>query len=128
MLQAHEGKRLRSQVELSDLAAAAAGIWWIDRSVDTIIMATSNKPSVRSRAMAPSRAPPPVANGKSGYDAYHDEQLAAFENDDFDPKGYVESKCQSLSEKVWCFLSFFFPLVGHCAMIGIGWAWSLRLS
>lgn len=126
MLQAHEAKRLRSHVGLSELAAAA-GIW-IGRSIGTIIMATSNKPSVRSRTMAPSRAPPPVANGRSGYDAYHDEQLTAFENDDFDPKGYVESKCQSMSEKVWCFfLSFFLPLVGHCAMVGIGWAWSIRL-
>lgn len=40
---------------------------------------------------------PPVSNG---YADHLHEELAVFETEDFDAQTYVQSKCQSMSEKV----------------------------
>ena len=67
----------------------------------------SVKPSVRHRgAGAPSSVPPygnGVANGvpvSNGHVNLLRNELFEFEKEEFDAQAYVQSKCQSMSEKV----------------------------
>jgi hypothetical protein len=69
----------------------------------------SVKPSVRYRGSgAPSNVPRPagsngVVNGapvSNGYVNHLRNDLSEFEKEDFDAPAYVQSKCQSMSEKV----------------------------
>ena len=69
----------------------------------------SVKPSVRHRGTgAPSSVPQSagsngVVNGapvSNGYVNHLRNELSEFEKEDFDAQGYVQSKCQSMSEKV----------------------------
>lgn len=71
----------------------------------------SLKPSVRVRSVvAPSNGPysngdDPVvhaAPASNGYIDHLHEELAVFERDEFDAQAYVQFKCQSMSEKVFC--------------------------
>lgn len=75
-----------------------------DRGAASGAVMAAAKSSVRSRNVA-SQPGVPQANGHSNYDAYPGEQLTAFETENFDAKGYVETKCQSMSEKVCFFRS-----------------------
>lgn len=58
----------------------------------------SLKPSMRSRALAPSG--PAIANGTvHGDGALLSDKLKVFKGDNFDADGYVQLKCQSMNEK-----------------------------
>ncbi len=65
------------------------------------------KPSVRSTWSVES---PEVVvahmNGRNGYEDSN-EEIIAFETENFDAKGFVDAKFQSMTEKVTYILSFF---------------------